>query len=177
MELKVKFLPSLLQCIVIYGYALQLRAKKKKLFIILQLIKIIFVTLFFSILLFSKQCLSQTHSLKLSPLCLTFSQNFLSNSHFSISLPPTRINPQCHRPPKLNVIDPPADPLCRTPKQPIHLRPMPPIHFFDALNSFKLTLSYSHLFVPPPPPPIHTSDPTRLQVSCLCLLHLHAWDF
>ena len=82
-ELKVKILPSLLQCTAIYGCVLQLRAKKKNSFFILQSIKIIFVCLFFSILLFynhaslRKNTLNSLNSLKLT----------LSNSHLSVSLP------------------------------------------------------------------------------------------
>ena len=92
-----------------------------------------------------------THSLKPPRLCLTFSQNSLklnlSNSHISVSPLPTRLNPQCHRPPKLDATILPADPLHRTPKSlinlkptlPIRLRPTPLINFSDALNFLKLT--------------------------------------
>ena len=92
-----------------------------------------------------------THSLKLPPLCLTFSQNSLklnlSNSHISVSPLPARLNPQCHRPPKLDATILPIDPLRRTPKSlinlkptpPIRLRPTPLINFSDALNFLKLS--------------------------------------
>ena len=116
---------------------------------------------------------SQAHSLRLSPLYLIDADPTRSSL-----APPTKS-------PKLDVTDPPADPLLQTPKSSISLRPTPPIrirptlpiHFSDALNSMKLSSLNSHLSVLPPPSSIDASDPTRLQVSCLCLLHLHAWDF
>ena len=124
----------------------------------------------------SPLCLTfSQNSLKLSPLCLTFSQNSLkltlSNSHLSISLSLARLNPQCHHPPKLDVIDPLVDPLRKTPKQPIslkpmlpiRLKPMPLIHFSDALNSLKLLPLNSHLSVLLlSSSPIHASNLTRL---------------
>ena len=87
----------------------------------------------------------------------------------------------------LNITDPPVDPLHRTPKPTqtpscrsmpqTHASNPPPIHASDPsrLSLMLSTLSNSHFSVPPPS--IHTIDLTRLQVSCLCLLHLHAWDF
>ena len=166
--------------------------KRKKSFIILQLIKIIFVTLFFSILLFSNgKALKQNTLNSLNSLKLT-----LSNSHLSISLPSARLDPQHHQPIEARRHQPTSWPISSnfqadpSPKPSIHasepriwsaadphLRPISA--FSDALNSLKLTLSNSlklsplnsHLFIPPL---IHTSDPTRLQVSCLYLFHIHA---
>ena len=67
-----------------------------------------------------------THSLKLSSLCLTFSQNFLKLSPlYFTATDPTRSSTS--PPPKLDVTDPPTDPLSQTPKPPINLRPTQPI--------------------------------------------------
>ena len=153
-----------------YNYIrLYLEAKKEKLFFILRPIKIIFVPLYFFLFLYSLtgKTLRQKHSQlsQLSPPCLT-------------AAGPTR--PQRHRPTESRRHRPTSWPTSSnsqadpSPKPPIHasdprLRPISA--FSDALNSLKLSP------LPPPPPPIHASDPTRLQVSCLCLLHLHAWDF
>ena len=146
-----------------------------------------FVTLFFSILLLSNgQALKQNTFNSLNSLKLT-----LSNSHLSISLPSTRLEPQRHQPIEARRHQPTSWPISSnsqvdpSPKPPIHasdpclwfaadphLRPISA--FSDALNFLKLTLSNSHLSILPLPPSIHTSDPTRLQVSCLYLFHLHA---
>ena len=128
MELKVKFLPSLLQCTAIYVYALQLRAKKKKSFIILQPIKIIFVTLFFFYSFILQRAssqtkhsqlsqLPQTHSLKLSPLYLTApgpTRSSTSLAHRSLTSPTHQLTHFIKLPsrPKPQAADP-------------HLRPTP----------------------------------------------------
>ena len=101
-------------------------------------------------------------SVSSSHLCLTFSQNslklILSNSHPSILPLPARLNPYRHRPPKLDVTDPPTNPLIQNLKRTISLKPTPLIRL-------------------KPLPPIHFFFADPFQVSCLCLLHLHAWDF
>ena len=183
MELKVKFLPSLLQCTAIYVYALQVRAKKKKSFIILQPIKIIFVCFFF---LFFYSPTMQVSDKTLSTLLTPSNSLFQTLTYLSRYRRPDSIL-NVTGPPKLNDTNPPTNPLRRTPN-PIHaldlcLRSVADPHlrpistFSDAFNSLKLTLSNSHLSIPSPLPPIHATNPTRLQVSCLCHLHLHAQDF
>ena len=120
--------------------------KRKKGFLFSIQFKIIFLCLFFffSILLFTKvqtmqaslkTTFSQTYSLKLLPLCLTFSQTLTSLSHRH--RPDSILN--VTGPPKLDVTDPPADPLRRTPK--------PPVHASDPSQPSLMlsTLSNSHL--------------------------------
>ena len=167
-----------------YNYIrLYLVAKKEKLFFILRPIKIIFVPFFFFLFLYSLtgKTLRQKHSQlsQLSPLCLTAAGPTRPQRHRATESRrhrpttwPTSSNSQADPSPKPPIHA--SDPRLRSAADP-RLRPISA--FSDALNSLKLTLSNSHLSVPPPPPPIHASDPTRLQVSCLCLLHLHAWDF
>ena len=89
-------------------------------------------------------------------------------------------------PSKLDVTNPPANPFHQTSKPTqapsrwstpqTHAFDPPLIHTFDPSRPSLMlsTLSNSHLFIPPLPPPIHTSDSTRLQVSCLYLFHIHA---
>ena len=130
-----------------YGCALDMRAKKKKKKKNYSPAGLKYILLFSPCLSLSValNTFSQAHS-----LCLTFSQaHSLKLSHLCF----TAVGPRSSTSPplKLDVTDPPADPLSRTPTPPIHLRPMPlitsllPIHF-------------------------------RLVID-LYLLHLHAWDF
>ena len=86
-------------------------------------IKIIlcFIFLFFFFLLILLPVVHSSHSHPLSSDHQTLSNSLklsrtLSNSHLFVSLPPMRVKTQRHRPPKLNVTDPRADPLRRTPK-------------------------------------------------------------
>ena len=86
-------------------------------------IKIIlcFIFLFFFFLLILLPVVHSSHSHPLSSDHQTLSNSLklsrtLSNSYLFVSLPPMRVKTQRHRPPKLNVTDPRADPLRRTPK-------------------------------------------------------------
>ena len=86
-------------------------------------IKIIlcFIFLFFFFLLILLLVVHSSHSHPLSSDHQTLSNSLklsrtLSNSHLFVSLPPMRVKTQRHRPPKLNVTDPRADPFRQTPK-------------------------------------------------------------
>ena len=162
--------------------------KKKKKKNILSRIKIIYVCLFFYIFLFFQSCLSQTHfQLTLSSPHLSVSPSLKTLSS-SISQTLTSLSHHC-RPDSIPNVT--AHQSSMPPSyQPTHFVELPSRwstlnpHRRSALDprcwstSLMLsTFSNSHLSVLLPPLPIHASDPTCLQVSCLCLLHLHAWDF
>ena len=151
-------------------------------------LKIIYVCLFFYILLFFQSCLSQTHfQLTLSSSHLSVSPSLKTLSS-SISQTLTSLSHHC-RPDSIPNVNAHQSSMPPT-YQPTHFVELP--SRWSTLNpqcrstsdsrrwstSLMLsTFSNSHLSVLLPPLPIHASDPTRLQVSCLCLLHLHAWDF
>ena len=162
----------------------ELKKKKKIDFLFSIQFKIIFVLFFFySFILQIVLSEDKTFFLKLSPLCLTFSQNLLSSS---LSQTLTSLSHHCRLdsilnvtgPPKLDVTDPPANPLCQTPKPPIHTsnprlwstidpRLWPILAFSVALNSLKCILSNSHsklspLYPAAADPHLRSTPPTRL---------------